>query len=89
MTRYTHARHGERCTRCNDLAARVVGTQPLCVDHFGALIEPITKRVRWRILTPHDDHQHWRQLLEHGVTIGAIAPDEARTAWNNARKPAA
>jgi len=31
---YAHAKPGEHCAKCNDTATRVVGTRPLCVDHF-------------------------------------------------------
>ena len=35
---YAHADKGERCAKCNDYAARRVGTTPLCVDHFAEFI---------------------------------------------------
>jgi hypothetical protein len=90
---YAHARPGERCTRCNDLAARVVGTQPLCLDHFTLLIEHCTKAARRHILTPRnitpDGLTAWAELLRHGITIGIITDDEAAHAWNTAKDFAA
>jgi hypothetical protein len=90
---YAHANPGERCTRCNDYAHRVVGTQPLCVDHFTRLVDHCRHAARRHILTPNDITPDglaaWAELLEHGITIGAITVDEARDAWNNAKDFAA
>lgn len=88
--RYAHAGTGERCAKCNDLATRIVGTQPLCIDHFASLIDPIIKSVRKRMLTPTDltpeGFKAWAIRLEHGINIGAITPDEAANAWETARE---
>jgi hypothetical protein len=90
---YAHAQHGEQCSRCNDPAARVVGTQAMCVDHFTGLIQRITGDVRRRILTPTDltpdGFTVWAEHLRHGIAIGAITDDEAAKAWNTAKDFAA
>lgn len=91
---YSHAQPGERCTKCNDLAARIVGSKALCVDHFDALVGSIAQRVRWRMLTPPttpEGADAWRSLLDHGVYIGAITDDDARQAlgsWQEVRDAA-
>ena len=90
---YAHPQPGETCTRCNDLAARVVGTQPLCLDHFTRLIEHCTVAARRQLLTPTDltpdGFTVWAERLRHGITIGVITDDEAATAWNTAKDFAA
>ena len=90
---YAHAQPGEHCTRCNDLAARVVGTQPLCLDHFTNLIEHCRHATRRQLLTPTDltpdGFTVWAETLRHGITIGAITADDARQAWNTAQDFAA
>jgi hypothetical protein len=90
---YAHADPAERCARCNDLAVRLVGTQPLCFDHFVNLINTITIAVKRRILTPSDltpdGFTAWAEILRHGITIGVITDDEAAQAWNTAREFAA
>lgn len=90
---YAHARPGETCTRCNDPAARVAGTQALCTLHFDTLITGITNTVRQRLLTPNDitpaGFTAWAALLAHGIAIGVIDDDEARHAWETAKDFAA
>lgn len=91
---YAHARNGERCTRCNDLAARVVGTQPLCVDHFTILIDGIHKSIARRLLTPPADMNpsalvEWGQRLRQAVQDGHITDNDARNAWERVRDFAA
>lgn len=71
MTRYAHARPGERCTRCNDLAHRVVGTQPLCITHMDILVGAIHRKLRWKALTPPFPH------LDDYVTLGIVTETEA------------
>jgi hypothetical protein len=86
---YTHAQPGERCSRCNDPAARVVAAKPLCVDHFTTLIEHCRHEAHRRVLTPQDitpaGFTAWATLLDHGVYIGLITPEEAARAWNTAK----
>lgn len=85
---FAHAKRDERCTRCNDLAARIVGSKAVCVDHFGLLVGAIAQRVRWRMLTPPesaDSADEWLVLLDHGVFIGALTDDDARHAWDDFR----
>ena len=90
---YAHAQHSEQCTKCNDPAARVIGTQPLCLDHFTNLINHCTHAVTQRLLTPTDltpdGFTAWAEHLRHGVTIGAITDDEAAKAWSTAKDFAA
>lgn len=90
---YAHATPDERCARCNDLAARIVGTQPLCVDHFALLIERCTTAARRSILTPTDitpdGFTAWAERLRHGIAIGVIDDDDAAKAWNAAKDFAA
>jgi hypothetical protein len=91
---YAHARPGERCTRCNDLAARVVAAKPLCVDHFTALIDSIHKSIARRLLTPPQDMNpsalvEWGQRLKRAVADGHITADAAANAWERAREFAA
>ena len=90
---YAHANPGERCSRCNDHASRVVGTQPLCVDHFTIIIEHCTVAARRAILTPRDispdGFAAWADILRHGINIGVITDDEAAHAWNTAKDFAA
>lgn len=90
---YAHPAAGERCTKCNDLATRVVGTQPLCIDHLTNLLESCRMNTRARILTPQDTTPDgfaaWAILLRHGINIGVITDDEAAAAWNAARDFAA
>ena len=87
---YAHASHDERCARCNDTAARIVGTQQLCVDHFATLIDHCTHAAKRHLLTPKDITPDgltaWAELLRHGITIGVITDDEAAKAWNTARE---
>jgi hypothetical protein len=90
---YAHAAPDERCSRCNDPASRLVGTLPLCVDHFTTLIDHCHHAVRRRILTPTDITPDgltaWADLLRHGITIGVIDDDDARQAWESVREFAA
>ena len=90
---YAHAKPGETCTRCNDTAARVVGTQPLCTNHFANLIDACTAGARRSILIPTDmtpdGFTVWAELLRHGVTIGVITENDADKAWSTARDFAA
>ena len=90
---YAHANPGERCARCNDPAARVIGTQPHCIDHFTRRIDDITADVRRQLLTPTDltpdGFTAWAERLRHGINIGVITDDEAATAWNTAKEFAA
>lgn len=91
--RYAHARPRERCTRCNDLAARVVGTQPLCIAHFDAITTHCRRAAHSRMLTPPEltpaGFAAWARLLEHGINTNIITPDEARHAWQQAKEFAA
>lgn len=90
---YAHAKPGEPCARCNDLAARVVGTQPYCTNHFANLIDDCTAGARRSILIPTDmtpdGFTVWAELLRHGVTTGVITEDDADKAWSTARDFAA
>lgn len=90
---YAHAQHGEHCAKCNDLAARVVGTQPLCLDHFANFTDSIAASVKRQFLIPRDitpdGFAAWADFLDHGIYIGAITATEARDAWNSAREFAA
>ena len=90
---YAHAEHGAICARCNDYAHRLVGTQPLCIDHFTRLIEHCTVAARRQLLTPTDltpdGFTVWSERLRHGITIGVITDDEAAHAWNTAKEFAA
>lgn len=93
--RYAHAKPGERCDKCNDLATRIVARQALCIVHFDALVGTITRTARRRYLTPPlvessyariDDWKHWAQLLAEAVEWGVITEAEADEAWRNGRK---
>lgn len=90
---YASARPGEKCDKCDQHAARVVMTQPLCVDHFTNLIERCRHSARERIFAPKDitpdGFAAWAILLRHGINIGLITEDEAARAWNTARDFAA
>ena len=90
---YAHAKHGETCAKCNDAATRVIGTKPLCVDHFANIIDACTAGARRSILIPTDmtpdGFTVWAELLRHGVAIGVITEDDADKAWNTARDFAA
>lgn len=90
---YAHAQPGEQCARCNDPASRLIGTQPLCVDHFTTLIDHCHHAAHRRILTPTDITQDgltaWAELLRHGINIGVINDNDARNAWESVRDFAA
>jgi hypothetical protein len=91
---YAHPQPGETCARCNDLAARVVGTQPLCLDHFTSLLDGIHKSIARRELTPPQDMNpsalvEWGQRLRQLVSDGHITETAARHAWERAREFAA
>jgi hypothetical protein len=91
---YAHARNKERCARCNDYAVRVVGTQPLCLDHFTTIIDHCHKAIARRALTPPQDMNpsalvEWGQRLKQSVDDGHITDADARNAWERAREFAA
>ena len=90
---YAHANPDERCTRCNDYAARIVGTQALCLDHFANLVDHCRHTARRNILTPRDispdGFTAWADTLRHGINIGVITDNEAAEAWNTAKDFAA
>lgn len=88
---YAHAKPGEHCTKCNDLAVRVVGTQPLCLDHFTILIDHCEKSLAQRILTPPSnpaEFDGWADRLKRGIEDGHITVTDARHAWEHARTAA-
>lgn len=95
---YAHARPGERCAKCNDLAVRVVGTQPHCLDHFTSLLDwiyaSLARRGDEAALTPppHTNPSalvEWGRRLKLAVADGAITEHDARDAWERARNTAA
>jgi hypothetical protein len=90
---YPHAHPDERCARCSDPAARIVGTQPLCGTHFVNLVEHCRHAARHQILTPRDltpdGFAAWAETLRHGITIGVITDDDAAHAWSTAKDFAA
>ena len=89
---YAHAKSGEHCARCNDLAARVVGTQPLCVNHFAHVLDHCRISIVRRLLTPPNnpvDYSDWATHLRQGVDDGHITVDDAKAAWEHARTTAA
>lgn len=89
---YALANPGEHC-HCQRPAERIVGTRPLCGDHFANLIETCRMNARAHITTPKDTTPDgfaaWAILLRHGINIGAITDDEAAQVWNTARDFAA
>ena len=89
---YAHA-NGEQCHNCDTPAARIVAARPLCADHFANLITHCHNNTKRHILTPHnltpDGFTAWAALLDHGIYIGVITPDEAAHVWNNAQEFAA
>lgn len=86
---YADAKPTEHCTRCSAIAARVVGTQPLCGDHFANLIDACIAGARRSILIPTDmtpgGFTAWAELLRHGINIGVITDTDADSAWTSAR----
>lgn len=88
---YAHPKPGERCSRCNDLAARVVGTQPLCLDHLTILLDGIHKSIARRQLIPPAEMTpsalvEWGGRLKRLVSDGHVTEAEARNAWERARE---
>ena len=90
---YAEADPDEQCAKCDRHAERIVGTQPLCADHFIKLIEACRMSARSDTFAPKDitpdGFAAWAITLRHGINIGLITEDEAAKAWNTARDFAA